>query len=144
MGAARRRALWARRLDASRRCSALNSPSGLRGNLLSRADLSMATLAGIMQEALMMKYGAQCPPFMDEPVVNYDVIPALTEYKKLTGNHRMQYMVALANDRIEKKLIDLIDTLNNTRMPAEVRRFLEMEQTRIDKMRLQIEAQFVV
>ncbi len=104
----------------------------------------MASLAGIMQEALWMKYGAQCPAFMDEPVVNYDVIPALAEYKKLTGNHRMQYMVALANDRLEKKLIDLIDTLNNTRMPAEVRRFLEMEQTRIDKMRLQIEAQFVV
>ena len=40
MGTARRRALWARRLDASRRCSALNSPCGLRGNLLSRADLS--------------------------------------------------------------------------------------------------------
>ncbi len=40
MGAARRRALWARRLDASRRCSALSSPCGLRGNLPSRADLS--------------------------------------------------------------------------------------------------------
>ncbi len=44
MGTARRRALWARRLDASRRCSALKSPSGLRGNSLSRADLSTMSL----------------------------------------------------------------------------------------------------
>ena len=47
MGTARRRALWARRLDASRRCSALNSPSGLRGNPLALADLSTMLYAPI-------------------------------------------------------------------------------------------------